>query len=58
MIDPTTARRLRAQGIDVGQALDRCDAYPALGSVGALLRTGSTGTNVADLVVVWLWNWY
>ena len=32
--------------------LDSCDSYPYLDSVGALLRTGKTGTNVADLWIV------
>ena len=32
--------------------LDACDSYPYLESVGALLRTGKTGTNVADLWIV------
>ena len=27
------------------------DAHPALDAVGALLRTGPTGTNVADIVI-------
>ena len=31
--------------------LRRCDAYPALDRIGALLRTGPTGTNLADVVV-------
>ena len=32
-------------------SLARCDAYHALDSAGALLRTGPTGTNVADIVI-------
>ncbi|MCD6344088.1 MAG: hypothetical protein J7M17_00580, partial [Anaerolineae bacterium] len=28
------------------------DAYPLLDAVGALLRTGPTGTNVNDLLVI------
>lgn len=32
--------------------LDNCDSYPYLESVGGLLRTGKTGTNVADLWIV------
>ena len=32
--------------------LDNCDSYPYLDSVGGLLRTGKTGTNVADLWIV------
>ena len=40
--DPDVARR----------HLDGCDSYPYLERVGALLRTGKTGTNVADLWIV------
>jgi hydroxypyruvate reductase len=53
-----TLRELRSRGIDAQAALSQCDAYPALDAVRALLRTGRTGTNVADVVAVWLWNWY
>ena len=42
MTDPDTARR----------HLDTCDSYPYLERVGGLLRTGRTGTNVADLWIV------
>lgn len=34
------------------RALEACDSYPCLEAAGALLRTGSTGTNVADLWIV------
>lgn len=33
-------------------ALDRNDTYPLLDSLGALVRTGPTGTNVGDLQIV------
>jgi hydroxypyruvate reductase len=33
-------------------ALARCDAYPALAASGGLIRTGPTGTNVADVRIV------
>ena len=42
VIDPVRARR----------HLDACDSYPYLEAAGALLRTGRTGTNVADLWIV------
>jgi hydroxypyruvate reductase len=58
IVDAGTVARLRERRIDVDATLTRCDAYPALDQVGALLRTGTTGTNVADLVMVWMWNWY
>ena len=40
--DPVRARR----------HLDACDSHPYLEAAGALLRTGRTGTNVADLWIV------
>lgn len=42
-----------AAGDVVADALARCDAYPLLDALGALVRTGPTGTNVGDLQV-WL----
>ena len=47
-----TASRLRAEGVDPAAALETNDSYPALDKVGALIRTGPTGTNVNDVVVV------
>jgi hydroxypyruvate reductase len=44
-------RALCAAGIDPGAALARCDAHPALDAIGALVRTGLTGTNVGDIVI-------
>ena len=34
------------------EALDRCDAHPFLDRIGGLVRSGPTGTNVADLRIV------
>ena len=38
--------------LDVPRALARCDAHPLLDAAGGLIRTGPTGTNVADLRIV------
>ena len=38
--------------LDVPRALTRCDAYPLLAAAGGLIRTGPTGTNVADIRIV------
>ena len=38
----------------VRRALDRNDAYPLLHRLGALVRTGPTGTNVGDVVMILL----
>jgi glycerate-2-kinase len=42
---------IAAAGRNPGHDLDRHDAYRALGSVGALLKPGLTGTNVMDIVI-------
>lgn len=52
VVDGETAARARALGLDLHTALDNNDAYPALDAVDALLRTGPTGTNVNDLLVM------
>jgi glycerate-2-kinase len=54
IVDVTTCERIRAGGIDPAQALRDHASYNALGSAGALLTTGPTGTNVNDLVVALL----
>lgn len=48
-VDGTTWAAIQAAGIEPQQALDHYRSHPALASVGALLTTGATGTNVADL---------
>ncbi len=52
VVDGETAAALRQRGIDPLDALARNDSHTALSSVGAVICTGPTGTNVADLVVV------
>lgn len=42
----------RAEGLDAPGALARNDAYPFFDSLGDLIRTGPTGTNVMDVHVV------
>lgn len=51
VVDGATARAIRAAGIDPARALADCDSHPALDAAGALIRTGPTGTNVADVWV-------
>lgn len=51
-VDGSTAARIRAAGLDPEAALARNDSHPALAAAGALLRTGPTGTQVNDLLVV------
>ncbi len=51
-VDGTTWDAIAASGRDPAAALARADAGPALASVGALIITGATGINHADLVVI------
>ncbi|TVR60798.1 MAG: DUF4147 domain-containing protein [Gemmatimonadales bacterium] len=50
--DASTVARARAAGGSVEAALRDNDAYPLLASVGDLILTGPTGTNVMDLFLV------
>jgi hydroxypyruvate reductase len=43
---------MRASGVEPEQLLANNDAYHALAAAKALLITGGTGTNVADLGVL------
>lgn len=52
VVDAGTWARMDEAGIDPAHALARHDAFTALDAAGALLRTGPTGTNVNDLVLV------
>jgi glycerate 2-kinase len=52
IVDGGVAAALRARGVDGRAALRDNDAYAALDAVGALLRTGATGTNVMDLCLL------
>jgi glycerate 2-kinase len=49
-VDGETAARARALGLDPRRAAEAHDSYPLLDRLGALLRTGPTGSNLADLV--------
>jgi glycerate 2-kinase len=50
-VDGMTMADAARLGVDVGAALAATDAYPVLARLGSLVRTGPTGTNVADVVV-------
>jgi glycerate 2-kinase len=47
-VDGTSARRMRAAGVDPQAALANNDAYGAFAAIGDLFMTGPTGTNVND----------
>jgi hydroxypyruvate reductase len=52
IVDGTTLERARARGLDARDYLQRNDSYPLLSTVGDLLVTGPTLTNVMDLQLV------
>jgi glycerate 2-kinase len=52
IVDWTTVQRARDQGLDARSYLERNDSYPFLKTVGDLLITGPTLTNVMDLRLV------
>lgn len=54
IVSPDTLHRIRAAGGDPVKLLQNNDSYKALDLAGALLRTGGTGTNVADLQILQL----
>ena len=51
LVDADTCARLALAGLDPGDCLSRADSGTALATVDALVCTGPTGTNVADLVI-------
>jgi len=50
--DATVVAEIARLDLDVPRAIARCDAYPLLAATGGLIRTGPTGTNVADIRIV------
>jgi hydroxypyruvate reductase len=46
--DGTTARRLRAAGLDGRKLLDGNDSFSGFAAIGDIFETGPTGTNVND----------
>jgi glycerate 2-kinase len=51
-VDGTTIPRADDRGLDWRQALEANDAWTFFASLGDLIRTGPTGTNVGDIQVV------
>ncbi|MGH8200190.1 MAG: DUF4147 domain-containing protein [Steroidobacteraceae bacterium] len=51
LVDADTCARLGLAGLDADDCLARADSGTALAATDALLSTGPTGTNVADLVI-------
>lgn len=52
IVGPDTLGALRAAGINPAASLDKHTAYDALRSIGALVETGPTRTNVNDLRLI------
>ncbi len=52
IVDGTTAARMREAGLNPEEMLGENDSYHALEAVGALIRTGPTGTNVNDIALL------
>jgi glycerate 2-kinase len=50
--DAAVIADIARRNLDVSRAIARCDAYPLLAAAGGLIRTGPTGTNVADIRIV------
>jgi glycerate 2-kinase len=52
IVDRAAANRLKAQGVDGWDYIDRADSFHLLERFGdSLVRTGDTGTNVGDVMV-------
>ena len=51
LVDAETCGRIALAGLDAQDCLLRADSATALAAADALVRTGPTGTNVADLVI-------
>ena len=52
VVDASTMTRARDRGLDAAAALRNNDAYSFFRSLGDLIRTGPTGTNVGDLQIL------
>ena len=50
--DAAVVAEIARLDLHVPRAIARCDAYPLLAAAGGLIRTGPTGTNVADIRIV------
>lgn len=55
IVDNDSLSRMRHAGIDPQAALRNNDSYTALNAANALVITGATGTNVADLQILLLY---
>jgi len=51
-----TVRAAKELGLDALHLLDDNDSYALFDALGDLVRTGPTGTNVADLLLIFMWS--
>jgi len=54
MVTGETMQQAREMGLDLRAALAANDSYPVLDRLGCLIRTGPTGTNVNDLLFIFV----
>ena len=52
VVDKNTIEKINKLNIDIGDHLDRFDAYPVFQKSGDMIMTGSTGANVSDLMIL------
>ena len=52
IVDGTTLARARALGLNPTESLRNNDSYHFFEPLGDLIKTGPTGTNVADIQVI------
>jgi glycerate 2-kinase len=55
VVDGSTVERARAAGLDPAAALNGFDAYPLFKTLGDVIETGPTGTNVRDVRLLMAW---
>jgi glycerate-2-kinase len=51
VVDGHTRRRIQEAGYQLEKSLSNNNSYPTLASAGALIKSGASSTNVADLVI-------
>lgn len=54
MVDASSYRRAKELGLDIHDFLNRNDSYTFFKQTGDLFFTGLIGTNVGDIVLVWM----
>jgi glycerate-2-kinase len=56
IVDGTTALCARQQNLDISGALARNDSYTVLDALGCAITTGPTGTNVNDIMALFVFE--